>query len=75
MTSPRPPELARQMEAAEGYIDLGMYREAHQEVDSIAMEYRMCLEVIQLREKLYAASGATEELAIIRSLLAAWPKE
>ena len=60
-----------QVQAARGYLELGMPKEA---LDAIDPDDRMTREQLDLRRDIYRALGATKELEIMEMLIAALPE-
>ena len=58
-------EIIRHLEACSGYITLGMYEDAWNELESIPPELRAKVDVIELRLEIYQALGKWESARVL----------
>jgi predicted Zn-dependent protease len=67
--SPLPPDEARHLSAAEGWMDLGNWREANNELQKIAPTMRVHPEVLELRCRIHAAAGQWDRCILVAEKL------
>ena len=64
-------DYRRQMEAARGYLELGMAQDALEAVDTIPPDDRLTREALLLRLDIFRALGATDQVRIMEIMLSA----
>ena len=64
------PYEARCLEFAEGWLDLGNWREATHQLEQIAPMYRAHPKVLELRCRIYAAANKWDQCMIVAEMLA-----
>jgi predicted Zn-dependent protease len=62
--TPLPPDEARHLSSAEGWMDLGNWREANDELKKITPTMRVHPEVLELRCRIHAAAGQWDQCII-----------
>lgn len=63
-------EFTRHLEACRGYIDLGMYHDAWNELERLPPELRAKVDVIDLRLEIYQALGKWESARVLSESMA-----
>ena len=63
-------EIIRHLEACSGYITLGMYEDAWNELESLPPEHRANVDVIELRLEIYQALGKWESARVLAESIA-----
>jgi hypothetical protein len=58
------------LEAAVGFLELGMWREANDEIERLPPERKFATEVLKVRLRIYKAAGAGELGEVVRQELA-----
>ncbi len=62
-------DFQRHLFAADGYIALGLWLEAYDEIESIAPDLRASREAFERREKIYTALKHDELLEVVQNAL------
>src|SRR5262245_49549413 len=64
-----PPDDARYLSAAEGWLELGNWNEANDELEPITLTLRVHPDVLELRCRIYAAAGKWDHCIAVAETL------